>query len=300
MPALGVDVRPGWEPRLLELIRQRMAVVLGVLGLAVLAFLLTHTRTAGGALAALVCAILLILALVRAGRLFPLQDRRRPRISRIEGDAGPVDVVLFSERRTMTWCFAGAWAVAAALFYVWYWHRAPILHDPPVVVLTSPEGLAYVMFCGLCVWRARRARHFAVASDALILRYRRIRMRIPWDDLAEAWSITEMNITVWGGRPGYVRFIELIPRPRAVAPPGFTRSFAPFGQMLFLSREIGRVPAVRVDELAAPHALLRAIHWHLARPRTSDTLIEGYEHDWVDEGPGSPPGRLRSRGEHEM
>lgn len=273
----------------MELIRLSLGLVLGVLGLVVLAFLLAHTHTAGGALAVFVCAMFLLLGVVRAGRMFPPHDNDRPRMGRIEGDAGPVDVVLFRERRTMTWCLAGAWAVTASLFYVWYWHRAPILHESPVGVLTSPEGLAYVVFAGLCVWRARWTRCFAVASDALILRHRRICMRIPWDDLAAAWPITDLNITIWGGHPRYVRFIGLIPGPRAVAPPGFAHSFARFGHMPFLSREVGRIPAVRVDDLTAPHALLRAIRWHLARPRNPDTLYDGYEHDWVDESPQAHP-----------
>lgn len=285
-----MGTRPGWESRPMEHIRQSLGLVVAFLGLVVLVVMLAQTHTAGGALATFVCAMFLILVLVRAGRQFPLQDRHRPRMRRIEGDAGPVDVVLFRERRPMTWWFAGAWAVTAALFYVWYWHRAPILHEPPVVVLTSPEGFAYVVFAGLCVWRARWTRYFAVAADGLILRHRRIRMRIPWDDLAGAWPVTDTNIAVWGGNPRYVRFIGLMPRPRAVAPPGFAHSFGRFGHMPFLSREIGRVPAVRVDDLAAPHALLRAIRWHLARPSNPDTLLDGYEHDWEDESLGRAGG----------
>lgn len=273
----------------MEYARGLVGVVVSVLGLTVLGLLLAHTYTAGGALIVLFCAVFLMLSVVRGTRLFPLQDRRRPRIGQIEGGAGPVDAVLFCERYAMTWCWAGAWTLAATVFYVGYLHQAQVMHVSPVLVLTSPVGLAFLVFAGLCVWRARRARYFAVTSDALMLRHRRIRTHIPWDDIAEAWPITDMAVNLAGAYPRYVRFIGLIPRPQAVAPPGFSASFRRFGGMPFLSREIGNVPALKVDDLAAPQALLRAIRWHVTRPHTPGTLIDGYESDWADEDPHAHP-----------
>ena len=71
------------------------------------------------------------------------------------------------------------------------------------------------------------------------------------------------------------RSIVLIPAPAAVAAPRFARVIRRFGRVRFLSREIGTVPMIDVDQLAAPSALLRAVRWHLARPRTPDTLDRG-------------------------
>jgi hypothetical protein len=280
-------MRDGWEPEGWERRQWWRKIVVGVVFLAAcVVALVAWSSTLSGTLFGVFCVVFGGLGLLAVAMRYPGRAYGRPRIARLGDGTGPVDAVRFGARRAMVWCAAGACVLMAAAVFGALAYRARIHGLPPVSgTLGGPGavfGYLFLALCALPVWAARMTRFVAVTPDALVLAHRRARVRVPWDHVAEARPVAEQGLAPMGHtvQRTTTRSIALIPYAHAVAAPEFLRVVRRFGGIRFLSRELGRVPMIDVDTLADPYALLRAVRWHLARPYTPDTLIEGYERGW--------------------
>lgn len=290
-----MGIQDGWETQAWER-RQwwRKLVLMAVFLMACLWALLAWSQTLPGGLLGVFCVLFAALAVVTLVLRRPGAAYGRPAIGRVDDGTGPVDAVRFGARRVFIWCATAACSVMAAVVFAALAYRADV-HGLPLVsgTLAGPGavfGYLFLLLGGLGVWSARMTRFVAVTPEALVLAYRKARVRVPWDDLVGARPVQEQGLAPAGHtvERKMTRSIALIPAPAAVAAPQFARVIRRFGGVRFLSRVIGPVPMIDVEQLAAPYALLRAVRWHLARPRTPDTLIEGYESGWSEEPVDAP------------
>lgn len=277
----------GWDTEAWERRQWWRKLVTMIVFLALcVAGLLGWSRSLSGTVFAVFCIVFAGLGVLGLVLRRPGVVHGRPVAGRIDDGTGPVDAVRFGSPRALSWCLTGALFLMAVVMCAALasWARA---NDVPVAhaFIVGPGAVFAYVFAVLglvMVWVARMTRFVAVTPDALVLAFRGSRVRVPWDDIVDARPVREQGLTPAGHtvQRKMTRSIALLPAPTAVAAPAFARVIRRFGGVRFLSREIGAVPMIDVDQLAAPPALLRAVRWHLSRPHTLDTLIEGHATDW--------------------
>lgn len=251
--------------------------------------LIAGSRSYSGIVIGAFCVLFAVLYQLDVVLRRPGREHGRPVIARVDDGTGPVEAVRFGPRRALLRCVTGACFVMAAVLFGTLAVRARAygLSLLPGTALGPAAALGYLLLiAGACMaWATRRTRFIAVTADALVLAHRKTRVRVPWDDIAEARPVTTRGrgTTVDRTRRKATRSIALRPYAHAVAVPEFAPVILRFGGVRFLSQEAGAVPAIDVDGLVAPYALLRAVRWHLTHPHTRDALMEGYERGWRTE-----------------
>ncbi|HEY3684541.1 MAG TPA: hypothetical protein VGL93_16020 [Streptosporangiaceae bacterium] len=282
-----MTMRDVWEPQAWESRQWWRMIAVGSVFLAACALaLIAWSRTTAGTLFGVFCVLFGVLGLAAVLMRRPGVVRGKPVVARIDTGTGYDDAVLFRQARVFGWCTVGACVLMAAVVFGVAGHQAYARGLPPVsgTLLGSFSVFGYLfLVLGAAMLRLVLATRFvAVTTDALVLVHWKLRARMPWDDIAEARPVAEKGLAPGGNvpRPKMTRSIALIPTPYAEAAPRFAQVIRKFGGIRFLSREIGSVPMIDIETLVAPDGLLAAVRWHLARPRTPDTLAEGYELGW--------------------
>lgn len=276
-------VRDGWEQNEPARRRSQMGIQAAVLAMVVAGVLGTSTSWLDWLFAGLLLVILAVGTVIglRGG------DLGRPVVTRLDDGTGTVDAVRFGVRRL--------WPGLGVLFLTVV-AVAMVVHpvgedemgwaDLGEMLLASGGWVVCVALVGIVVIVRFVRRFVAVTPGALVLGAGRGRLRLPWNGIYDARQVTRTKTRSFLSRQrSYtVPSIALRLDAHAVPSPEDMRIVRRFGDVQTLS---GTTPVLLldVDHFAANHAMLHAFQWHITRPRTVETLIDGYEQGWTTHTP---------------
>lgn len=283
----GAGRDDGWTaPRFDRVWRVLGTIVIGAFLLLDL-WVVPDVRDDATALAAgTVVAVFLAAAFVARVFGHPGRDVARPKVTRVDDGTGTVDAVLFGPRTLARWCALTALVLTDVDLTVTVVRQAAPGEpsDPRMPLLLA----ACLVVTAVVLFSLLRTRFLAVTAENLVVALGTRRMRIPWDDLANAHPVLDLGYSNPGPSHRITRLLVLTLSPGADPDYWIPDWFGKVGHEITL-RDGTAALWFPGDRLSAPNALLHAIEWHLTAPRTLDALINGYEREWPPDVPADDP-----------